>query len=245
MVTRNEHSTPRVFKFEDGSHGRYWYVRVTGTSEAPEWVCGDVVAILYPEAQPSDYQNYYAQVPPEWKSQQTILNDNGEELLTTIYESGLYYLMVQSKSPMAIAFQQWLDREVMPAIRPRGNYSIVDLATPQEPSTKEKLETIRLAMDMLYELGGIDERVRLGMRQQIVEILQQEQKKKLINFSGDRAKSSNVNQTRAINPLQKTIKADENKAENRSTNGQNAIHQEETLSIEKKVSPTDPTNLKS
>jgi prophage antirepressor-like protein len=242
MVTRNEHSNPKVFRFEDGSYGRYWYVRVTGTSEAPEWVCGDVVAILYPEAKPSEYQNYYAQVPPEWKSQQTILNDDGEELLTTIYESGLYYLMVQSKSPMVIPFQQWLDREVMPAIRPRGNYSIVDVAAPQEPSTKEKLETIRLAMDMLYELGGIDERIRLGLREQIVEILQQEQKKKLISFSGDRAKSSSVNQSRAIKPLQKTIKADENQLENRSTNGQTVKNKEETLSIDEKISPTDPTN---
>jgi prophage antirepressor-like protein len=217
MVMKNN-STPRVFRFEDESSGRYWYIRLVGTPEALEWVCADVVAIIYPEAMPSDYSNYYAQVPPEWKSQQKILTSDGEDVLTTLYESGLYYLMAHANSPLVIPFQQWISQEVMPVIRPKGNYSIVGNSSPQKPSIREQLDTIRLAMDMLYELGGIDERTRLDLREQIVEILQQEQQQKSVRFSTDKVKWSSSNQARHLEANQKTSKAERSELDNRPTN---------------------------
>jgi prophage antirepressor-like protein len=234
MVTKN-HPTPKVFRFEDESSRRYWYVRLTGSPEAPEWVCADIVAILFPEAKPSEYSNYYAQVPPEWKSQQKILAANGEEMLPTIYESGLYYLMVQSNSPMVIPLQQWISQEVLPVIRPKGNYSTIAGVSPtQEPSTKEKLETIRLAMDMLYELGGIDERMRLALREQIGEILLEEKRQKSIRFSTDKAKLSSSKEARPVDPFEimKTSEIDGNKSDNRTTMMSSANSKEEAWSVE-------------
>jgi hypothetical protein len=39
------------------------------------------------------------------------------------------------------------------------------------PSTKEQLETVRLGMNLLYELGGIDEYTRLVLREKVKNIL--------------------------------------------------------------------------
>lgn len=233
------HLTPKVFRFEDANSRHYWYVRVTGTSEAPEWICADVVAILFPEAQPSEYSNYYAQVPPEWKSQQKILTASEEEMLPTIYESGLYYLMVQSKNPMTIPFQQWISQEVLPVIRPKGNSLVDSLSSPQERSTKEKLETIRLAMDMLYELGGIDERTRLALREQIVETLLEEQRQKSVRFSTDKVKSASAKPARPVEPIQKPPKTDGSISDNHPTNGPSVNKKEEMLSIDSTFSIAD------
>jgi prophage antirepressor-like protein len=216
MVTRNE-SSPRVFRYEDESFGRYWYIRVVGTSEAPEWVSADVVAVLYPEASPTDYPKYYAQVPPEWKSQQKILTANGEELLTTLCEPGLYYLIVQSNSAMAIRFQQWIAQEILPVIRPNGDRSKVNLAVKEEPSTKEKLYALRLAMDMLYELGGIDERTRLNLRDRIKTILQEDQMKTAIRFGSEPALPGSLSASPSES-LTKRLKTDEGKSDNYPTN---------------------------
>lgn len=231
MVTRNGLS-PKVFRYEDENFGRYWYVRVLGTSESPEWVSADVVAILYPEASPTDYPNYYAQVPPEWKSQQKILTDKGEEMLTTLCEPGLYYTIAQSNSPVAIRFQQWIAQEILPVIRPNGNYSKANLAVKEEPSTREKLHTLRLAMDMLYELGGIDERTRLALRDRIKTILQEDQMKTAIRFATEPAKLPNSLQARHSESSPKQLKTDESKLGNYPTNTSVMNNQGESLSAE-------------
>jgi argininosuccinate synthase len=73
-------------------------------------------------------------------------------------------------------------------------------------------------MDMLYELGGIDERTRLDLREQIVEILQQEQQQKSVRFSTDKVKWSSSNQARHLGAIQKIPKADRSELDNRPTN---------------------------
>ena len=42
--------------------------------------------------------------------------------MLTISESGLYKLIMRSRKPQARKFQDWVTREVLPAIRKTGGY---------------------------------------------------------------------------------------------------------------------------
>ncbi|MGH2414351.1 MAG: BRO family protein [Microcystaceae cyanobacterium] len=207
VMVMKDNSTPSVFKFEDASSGRYWYIRLLGTPEVPEWISSDLVAVLYPEAEPIEYPNYFAQVPPQWKSQKKILTPDGEELVTTVYEPGLYYLIAHSNSSLIISFQKWMNEEVLPSIRPTGRYSILGETTSEKPSTKDRLETIRLGMNLLYELGGIDEKTRLSLREQVREILLEETKlPKTVGFLRGKAEENQLNMAKSLEIIQKNSK---------------------------------------
>lgn len=170
MVKQN-YTVPKVFKFEDNNSGRYWQIRLVGTTEMPEWVFSDVLAVLYPKLDLEEHGDYFATIPEPWKSQKPVMTSDGEQLVSTLYEAGLYYLIAQSNSPLMLPFQQWITREILPVIRPKKNHSVIGTLPADNPSVKDKLETIRLGMDLLYELGGIDDYIRLAIREQVREIL--------------------------------------------------------------------------
>ena len=170
MVKSNK-TVPWVFKFEDSQSGRYWHIRLVGNAEVPEWVFSDVLAVLYPEVKTEEYSRYFADIPAAWKSQKQLLTPEGEQLVSTLYEAGLYYLISRSSNPLMLAFQQWVKQEVLPAVRPDSNYFLLGQSVAEVPSTKDKLETVRLGMNLLYELGGIDEYTRLVLREKVKDIL--------------------------------------------------------------------------
>lgn len=49
----------------------------------------------------------------------------GGGVITTISESGLYKLILRSDKPEAKAFQDWVTKVVLPAIRKDGGYVMV------------------------------------------------------------------------------------------------------------------------
>lgn len=74
--------------------------------------------------------------------------------VTLISESGLYKLIMRSDKPVARKFQDWVTREVLPAIRRKGGYVMgEEKLRTGEMSTKEYLARALVAV-----LG------RLGMR---------------------------------------------------------------------------------
>ncbi|MBR8831167.1 MAG: hypothetical protein N5P05_002933 [Chroococcopsis gigantea SAG 12.99] len=174
LMNKPNHSVAKVFRFEDKDSGRYWLVKVVGTSDVPEWVFSDILPILYPQVNKDEYSTYLDQIPPIWKSQKQIVTADGEMVVSTLYESGLNFLIAKSDNPLMISFQQWVNQEIIPAIKSNNNYLIVNQSVNVNSATKEKLETVRLGMDLLYELGGIDEYMRLVLREKVREILLQE-----------------------------------------------------------------------
>lgn len=162
------------FRFES------WEVRFVGTAEEPEWVAADVVGVLYPESDPRNYSNYLSKVPSEWKGHKKIMTPGGLQDMVTVYESGLYALIARSNSPLAVPFQKWVYEDVLPSIRTTGSYSIANVDPPYQglPPAKERLENIRLGMDLLYELGGIDERTQLALRDIVRDVLLDDKLKK-------------------------------------------------------------------
>ena len=108
------------FEFSDEA----WQIRFVGTSEKPEWVASDVVAVLYPAAiKNQNYSTYLSKVPEEWKGSKSILTSGGKQNMVTLFESGLYCLIARSESYLAVPFQKWVYEEVLPSIRKTGSYS--------------------------------------------------------------------------------------------------------------------------
>lgn len=171
------------FKFDDKE------VRFVGTPDVPEWVGADIVNILYPAAAKNKNQStYLSKLPDEWKGSKPVATLGGVQDMTTVYEPGFYALVARSESPIAVPFQKWMYEEVLPSIRKTGSYSIQQASDSQLiPPARERLENIRLGMDLLYELGGIDERTQLGLRDIVRDILLDDKLKKPALPSGGRA----------------------------------------------------------
>lgn len=164
-------------------------VRFVGDIDTPEWVGADIVAVLYPESQAKDRTNYLKSIPSEWKGMKKIHTLGGAQDMVTVFEAGLYSLIARSNSPQAVSFQKWIYEEVLPSIRKTGSYSVGQGSSPQPvlPSAKEKLENIRLGLDLLYELGGTDERTTLALKDIVRDILLEDKLKKPALPSSGRA----------------------------------------------------------
>jgi hypothetical protein len=154
-------------------------IRFVGTADDPEWVGADIVAVLYPEAARSSYGKYLDSVPDEWKGKKRILTPGGEQEFNTLFEPGFYALIARSNSSKAVPFQKWVYEEVLPSIRKTGSYSLPKQPTiGLLPPAKERLENIRLGMDILYELGGIDQRTQLALKDVVRDILLEDKLKR-------------------------------------------------------------------
>lgn len=161
-------------------------IRFVGTAEVPEWVAADIVAVLYPVSRRENLSNYLSKVPAEWKGNKQLITPGGKQSMITLYEPGLYALIARSESPLAVPFQKWVYEEVLPSIRKTGSYSLTKQSPVNLlPPDKERLENIRLGMDLLYELGGIDERTQLALKDLVRDILLEDKLKK-IEGSGKR-----------------------------------------------------------
>jgi prophage antirepressor-like protein len=163
-------------------------IRFVGSVDIPEWVGADIVAVLYPEADPRNYSNYLSKVPDEWRGHKKIMTLGGEQGVVTVFEAGLYSLIARSNSPIAVRFQKWVYEEVLPSIRKTGSYSVGQGSSPSVaiPPAKERLENIRLGLDLLYELGGTDERTTLALKDIVRDILLEDKLKKPALPSGGR-----------------------------------------------------------
>jgi len=191
--------------FEFQHSGQSWDVRWVGTSDNPEWVAADVVAVLYPDVDPKDRTTYLRSVPTEWKGLQKVQTPGGEQKMITLFEAGLYCLIARSSSPIAVPFQKWVYEEVLPSIRKTGSYSLTQpVVTTFLPPAREQLENIRLGLDLMYELGGIDERTQLALKDIVRDILLEDKLKKPSESKGrleipvsDRARQLGYNPNRS------------------------------------------------
>lgn len=155
-------------------------VRFVGTIEVPEWVGADIVAVLYPESDSKNRSTYLRGIPDDWKGLQKVQTLGGFQDMVTVYEPGFYALIARSNSSKAVPFQKWVYEEVLPSIRKTGSYSLTKQPSVNLlPPDKERLENIRLGMDLLYELGGIDERTQLALKDLVRDILLEDKLKKV------------------------------------------------------------------
>lgn len=151
-------------------------VRFVGTTEAPEWIGSDIVAILYPEVDSKNRPTYLRGIPSEWKGLQKVQTLGGVQDMVTVLEPGLYSLIARSNSPLAIPFQKWVFEEVLPSIRKTGSYSTQG-TSPTKPffpvlqERRERLEILQVGMDLFSQLGGIDERTEIQLKDLVRSIV--------------------------------------------------------------------------
>jgi anti-repressor protein len=60
-------------------------------------------------------------VDAEYKGVSKLLTPRGVQLVTVIFEPGIYQLIFSSKLPLAKEFQHWVFEKVLPSIRKTGN----------------------------------------------------------------------------------------------------------------------------
>lgn len=101
-------------------------IRTQQVNDEPWFVAKDVVAALGIGWNGTTL----ASIPDEWKGMRTFRTSSsgtrggGEQMLTVINEAALYKLAFRSNKPQADAFVNWVDGEVLPAIRQTGQYRI-------------------------------------------------------------------------------------------------------------------------
>lgn len=113
----------------------------------PWFVAADVCRSLGLKANPSNgsFNNHYGRLAADEK---TLYGPTGfSSRLMLLSESGLYKLIMRSDKPQAREFQDWVTREVLPAIRKDGMYL----------AGEEKVRTGEMSEDegCLYQIKGI------------------------------------------------------------------------------------------
>lgn len=95
-------------------------LRVIMHMAEPWFVAGDVLDVL--GCAKGSRHNWLLKLAADEKGKQPVLTHGGSQLMLTISESGLYKLIMRSDKPEACKFQDWVTREVLPAIRKTGGY---------------------------------------------------------------------------------------------------------------------------
>lgn len=146
-----------------------YIVRFVGTADKPEWVASDICVVLdignVSDAL-ADFEDYQ-------KGIANVDTPGGTQKMLTVTEAGLYSLVFKSRKENAKRFQKWVIAEVLPAIRKHGYYapSSGRHLPPALEERKARLEIISLGMDLFFQLGGIDERTELHVKDLVRDIV--------------------------------------------------------------------------
>lgn len=116
---------------------------------APWWVAADVCRAMALQVAPSGAVNVTSACRPLDPFEQMLLSKQqcgARRSMIGISESGLYKLVMRSDKPEARAFQDWVNREVLPAIRKDGATSRAKRRPPSKallPGDAERVLTTR------------------------------------------------------------------------------------------------------
>ncbi len=143
-----EHAVNNLFKFGEKKEEKK-DVRVVMKDGDPWFVLKDICAILGIK-NPGDV---YTRLDEDEKGFDSIDTLGGVQKLNTVNESGLYSVIMGSRSPKAKPFQKWVTGKVLPSIRKTGAYqlnqsNLLDRKVPM-------LRAVNLTADA-YQRMGID-----------------------------------------------------------------------------------------
>lgn len=98
----------------------------------PCWVAADVCRVLGIR----NTADAIADLDDDEKGVATSYTLGGPQEIRTISESGLYTLILKSRKQEALAFKRWVTREMLPAIRKTGRYSMPGSALDSVPDAE-------------------------------------------------------------------------------------------------------------
>ena len=133
-----EKTTPTLTRFNFEGHGQ---LTVLSWNGQPAWIAQEVIEVLnlkqvHPALQAAkltegvdfivlkgkDYSNLA--FASDLKSLANLDLGPKTRHLALLFESGLYSLIMRSRKPVAVKFRNWVTREVLPALRTQGFYSL-------------------------------------------------------------------------------------------------------------------------
>lgn len=108
-------------------------VRVLMIDGEPWFVAADVLEVLTLDRKALE------RLDGDEKGVSSIHTPGGPQKMTVINESGLYALILTSRKPEAKKFKKWVTSEVLPALRKRGHYAMLDTDEPVFKLTQKDL----------------------------------------------------------------------------------------------------------
>jgi len=108
-------------------------VRVLMIDGEPWFVAADVLEVLTLDRKALE------RLDSDEKGVSSIHTLGGPQKMTVINESGLYALILTSRKPEAKKFKKWVTSEVLPALRKRGHYAMLDTDEPVFKLTQKDL----------------------------------------------------------------------------------------------------------
>lgn len=72
----------------------------------------------------SKHRDAVAQLDDDERASTTVDTPGGPQVMAVVNESGVYALMMISRSPVVKPFRRWVIHEVLPSIRRTGSYSL-------------------------------------------------------------------------------------------------------------------------
>lgn len=141
--------TTSIQKFTFGAAQGAADLRVVEIEGKPWFVAADAAAILgfTTTASAAWYARHLA--ADERNTITLAEGKRGNPNKTLISESGLYKLIMRSDKPEARQFQDWVTRDVLPAIRKDGAYVMGEEKVGQPGQTLEDLDSIRDQIERL------------------------------------------------------------------------------------------------
>ncbi|MEM1019177.1 MAG: BRO family protein [Pseudomonadota bacterium] len=93
-----------------------------------------------------DATNACRRLDDDEKGFSNISTLGGPQKMAIVSESGMYGMSLGAQSPKARPFQRWVRKELLPALRKHGTYSLQGSEMPNLPSSMA--EALRLAADL-------------------------------------------------------------------------------------------------
>lgn len=110
----NHDSNSGMFRFGNQD------IQVLIINDEPWWVANQVCEVLGLK----NPRTSIAHLDGDDKGVHTVDTLGGPQTVATVNESGLYSLVLRSRKPEAKEFKRWITRDVLPAIRKTGSYSV-------------------------------------------------------------------------------------------------------------------------
>lgn len=132
-------SIAQVFQYEHDTNVR------TVDLDGQPWIVGkDICAAVGI----SKYRDALAQLDDDERESAAVDTPGGTQQMTLVNESGVYALLLISRSPKAKPFRKWVTSEVLPAIRKTGRYDVSERSINNPAVPQTFAQALRLAADL-------------------------------------------------------------------------------------------------
>jgi prophage antirepressor-like protein len=135
-------------------------LRVYGTNDHPLFVAREIATILGLE---SSYRNFVATLDADERESAAVPTQGGRQVMSLISESAVYKMIFKSRKAAAIRFQNWICKEVIPAVRRQSTQHL----QRQIQELNDRLETQQRAT---RQLGTYVENMRYRENHQFIYI---------------------------------------------------------------------------